>query len=36
VTVTVADVVVPEGVEILTDPAINIAVVNPPRVRLQG
>ncbi len=36
VTLTVADIVAPEGIEILTDPGINIAVVNPPRVRLQG
>jgi large subunit ribosomal protein L25 len=32
-TLTVADVVPVEGVEILTDPAIVIATVNPPRIR---
>lgn len=36
VTLTVADLVVPEGVDVLTDPGVTIAVVNPPRVRLQG
>ena len=30
---TVGDVVAPEGVEILTDPAIVIATVNAPRIR---
>lgn len=35
ITVTVADLVPPEGVEILTDPSVPIATVNPPRLRLQ-
>lgn len=35
VTLTVADIVAPEGVEILTDPGIVIATVNPPRIRLE-
>jgi large subunit ribosomal protein L25 len=36
VSVTVGDLRVPEGVEILTDPSIVIATVTPPRVRLEG
>jgi len=36
VSVTVGDLAVPEGVEVLTDPSIVIATVNPPRIRLQG
>lgn len=35
VTITVGDLVVPSGVEILTDPSINVATVNPPRLRLD-
>jgi len=35
VTLTVADIAAPEGVEILTDPGIVIATVNPPRIRLE-
>ena len=35
VTLTVVDIVAPEGVEILTDPGIVIATVNPPRIRLE-
>lgn len=35
ITLTVADIVAPEGVEILTDPGIVIATVNPPRIRLE-
>jgi large subunit ribosomal protein L25 len=34
--ITVADLVVPEGVEFLTDPSVVIATVNPPRIRLTG
>lgn len=34
-TLSVADIVPPEGVEILTDPGIVIATVNPPRIRLE-
>lgn len=33
---SVADIVAPDGVEILTDPAIVIATVNPPRIRVGG
>jgi len=33
VSLTVGDVQAPEGVEILTDPAIVIATINPPRIR---
>ena len=32
---TVADLVAPEGVEILTDPSVFIASVAPPRIRLD-
>lgn len=35
ITLSVADIVPPEGVEILTDPAIVIATVTPPRIRLE-
>lgn len=35
ITLTVADIAAPEGVEILTDPGIVIATVNPPRIRLE-
>lgn len=35
VSVTVAQVEAPEGVEILTDPAIVVATVVPPRIRLD-
>ena len=34
-TLSVADIVPPEGVEILTDPGVVIATVNPPRIRLE-
>ena len=34
VSLTVGDVHAPEGVEILTDPAVIVATVNPPRIRL--
>ncbi|MEO6397971.1 MAG: 50S ribosomal protein L25 [Tepidiformaceae bacterium] len=34
-TLTVGDIVPPDGVEILTDPTIVIATVNPPRIRLE-
>jgi large subunit ribosomal protein L25 len=33
--VTVAEAVVPEGVEILTDPSIVVATVAPPRLRIE-
>jgi large subunit ribosomal protein L25 len=36
ISITVADLVAPEGVEILGDPAIVIATVTPPRVRIEG
>lgn len=36
ITLSVADIVPPEGVEILTDPAIVIATVTPPRIRLES
>lgn len=36
VSITVADLKVPEGVEVTTDPSVVIATVNPPRIRLQG
>jgi len=35
-TITVADLVAPEGVEILTDPSVAVATVAPPRLRLEG
>lgn len=34
VSLTVGDIQTPEGVEILTDPAVIVATVNPPRIRL--
>lgn len=34
-TLTVADIVPPDGVEVLTDPAIVIATINPPRIRVE-
>jgi large subunit ribosomal protein L25 len=34
VTITVADITLPAGVEMVTDPAINVATVNPPRIRV--
>lgn len=34
-TLSVADIVPPDGVEILTDPGIVIATVNPPRIHLE-
>lgn len=36
ITLTVADLAVPEGVEILTDPSVPVATVNAPRLRLRG
>lgn len=36
VSITVADLRVPEGVEVLTDPSVVVATVNPPRIRLEG
>lgn len=36
VSVTVGDLDVAEGVEVLTDPSITIATVAPPRIRLEG
>lgn len=36
VSMTVADVVAPEGVEILTDPTVVIATVQPPRLRTEA
>ena len=35
-TITVADLVAPEGVTIVTDPSVGIATVAPPRVRIEG
>jgi large subunit ribosomal protein L25 len=35
VILTVADIVTPEGVEILNDPSIPVATVNPPRIRTE-
>ena len=35
VSLSVADVIAPEGVEILTDTAIVVATVNPPRLRTE-
>ncbi len=35
VSISVGDVVAPEGVEILTDAAIVVATVNPPRLRSE-
>lgn len=35
ISLTVGDIVAPEGVEILTDPSIPIATVNPPRIRVD-
>lgn len=35
ITLSVGDIVPPDGVEILTDPGIVIATVNPPRIRLE-
>lgn len=34
ISMTVGDIVAPDGVEILTDPAVVVATVNPPRIRL--
>ena len=36
VSLTIADLKVPEGVEVLTDPAVVIATVTPPRIRLEA
>lgn len=33
--ITVGDIVPPAGVQILTDPSLVVAVVNPPRIRLD-
>jgi len=35
VTLTIADLTAPEGVEILADPSIPVATVTPPRLRLD-
>ncbi|MCL4230703.1 MAG: 50S ribosomal protein L25 [Dehalococcoidia bacterium] len=35
ITITVADLALPQGVEVLTEGAVNIATVNPPRIRLD-
>ncbi len=35
-TITVGDLIAPEGVEILTDPSVAVATVAPPRLRLEG
>jgi large subunit ribosomal protein L25 len=35
VSLTVADIKAPEGVEILTDPHVVVATVNPPRIRVE-
>ena len=34
--ITVGDLEVPENVELLIDPSVNIATVNPPRLRLDA
>ena len=36
VSLVVGDSVAPDGVEILTDPSVVMATVNPPRIRLTG
>lgn len=36
VSITVADITPPEGVEIIMDPSVVIATVNAPRVRTEG
>jgi large subunit ribosomal protein L25 len=36
VTITVGDLPATEGVEILTDPSVAVATVNPPRLRLDA
>lgn len=36
VSLTVGDIQAPDGVEILTDPAIVVATVNPPRLRVAA
>lgn len=35
-TITVGDLVAPEGVTIITDPSVGIATVAAPRIRLEG
>ncbi len=35
VTITVADLAPPQGIEVLTEGSVNIATVNPPRIRLD-
>jgi hypothetical protein len=36
ITLTIADLTAPEGVEILADPSIAVATVTPPRLRLDA
>ena len=36
VSITVADLVAPEGVTIVTDPSVSVATVAAPRIRLEG
>ncbi len=36
ISIAVGDLVAPENVEILTDPSVLIATVNPPRIRLDA
>jgi len=36
VTISVGDLKPPDGVEILNDPTINVARMNPPRLQLEG
>ncbi len=36
VSLTVGDLHAPDGVEILTDPSVAVATVNPPRLRLEA
>lgn len=36
VSITVGDLEIPENVELLVDPAVNVATVNPPRLRLDA
>jgi large subunit ribosomal protein L25 len=36
ISITVADLVAPEGVTILTDPSVSVATVAAPRIRIEG
>jgi hypothetical protein len=36
ITLTVGDLIAPEGVEIMTDPSVPVATVTPPRLRLEA